>query len=625
VPAGTGAATAPCHCGTGTMPLDIVRALENGVWAAILAVWHLRSMSVSFQCSSCKRRAHAGKAFGLEDFTSKHGYVSRCHLCREKDSKRDRSEYRKKYCKEHRPDKKYRENMTEEQRQEYLARNAENQRNRRVSEAGARDRELRRTSANTRIKTMKASADKRKYKWLITDDFACRLMNTSCFYCGHVATDHLNGIDRMDSRMAYIPENCVASCADCNKIKGTMKPTSFVALCHHCMQQGSAYTKDVMMRLQQFASVRCQDYPDLCERICAKWREEDIAAKMPFFVNLEGDEFAAALERVEDAAKSDFRSSSVESESDDNDRDAYIEGAVHREISSQVENDTQDAPAAMKDDLMLSEQLHGEGDHEEPDNVQPVPVSIRAVPLMLTPSSRRQEVHTEELPDLGVVVRHYSTNGDAKFAIFDMGLSRYIRCIHWDDTFRVHLTQDIVDVCKIPGAENALFPKQRIKLHTLLWRFILPISYGDNVAREIPDGQCVHTRNLLMHDMRAANMYLSKDAGRGVKSSNRVIAAANDPNMLFFPAEWGLGNRTPVPPKLQVNSNEEFIYMEINGVKLKVKNPSKVSSSYRNRILPVLHKAVGGPEAFESLQALQLEQIEAYCAVFCALQQSSVV
>ena len=45
-----------------------------------------------------------------------------------------------------------------------------------------------------------------------------------CFYCGDIAL----GIDRIDSNLDHMPENCVACCYGCNISKGASDPYTFI-------------------------------------------------------------------------------------------------------------------------------------------------------------------------------------------------------------------------------------------------------------------------------------------------------------------------------------------------------------------------------------------------------------
>ena len=65
-----------------------------------------------------------------------------------------------------------------------------------------------------------------------------KLVNSNCYYCGAVPsllrgnktksrTKLLNGIDRLDSSIGYVFNNCVPCCTTCNKAKAEMTVEQF--------------------------------------------------------------------------------------------------------------------------------------------------------------------------------------------------------------------------------------------------------------------------------------------------------------------------------------------------------------------------------------------------------------
>lgn len=84
------------------------------------------------------------------------------------------------------------------------------------------------------------SAKQRGIAFLIGKDFARRLFDSDCTYCGAApATTYThsnlsgeyawNGIDRVDPALGYSAENCVACCKTCNWAKGIMNADEFRA------------------------------------------------------------------------------------------------------------------------------------------------------------------------------------------------------------------------------------------------------------------------------------------------------------------------------------------------------------------------------------------------------------
>jgi hypothetical protein len=74
--------------------------------------------------------------------------------------------------------------------------------------------------------------------WAINDELLRSLSFGDCFYCGaHPSMRKkarknaymvVNGIDRVDNKLGYIPGNCVSCCRNCNRSKCTMSVKEFV-------------------------------------------------------------------------------------------------------------------------------------------------------------------------------------------------------------------------------------------------------------------------------------------------------------------------------------------------------------------------------------------------------------
>lgn len=97
-----------------------------------------------------------------------------------------------------------------------------------------------RTSVNTRLDALKRAAEVRGIEWRLTDDEAKAMLISPCVYCKHIYLEvRVNGIDRLDSNVCYTTENCRPCCKDCNYMKGTYDPRTFIerakkiALCDH--------------------------------------------------------------------------------------------------------------------------------------------------------------------------------------------------------------------------------------------------------------------------------------------------------------------------------------------------------------------------------------------------------
>ena len=69
-------------------------------------------------------------------------------------------------------------------------------------------------------------------EFAITEEEFQTLTSGACAYCARQnSTTHRNGIDRVDSAVGYVVENCVPCCGECNVMKKTMTPAEFRDAC----------------------------------------------------------------------------------------------------------------------------------------------------------------------------------------------------------------------------------------------------------------------------------------------------------------------------------------------------------------------------------------------------------
>jgi hypothetical protein len=91
---------------------------------------------------------------------------------------------------------------------------------------------------NRFINRAKMNARKRKLVYSLDYDVVKCLIHSPCFYCGELPSSTLilettkeemlyNGIDRIDSSLGYIKNNCVPCCKYCNRAKSDMSTEEF--------------------------------------------------------------------------------------------------------------------------------------------------------------------------------------------------------------------------------------------------------------------------------------------------------------------------------------------------------------------------------------------------------------
>lgn len=82
----------------------------------------------------------------------------------------------------------------------------------------------------------KASCKPRNLEFKLSKEKHKELVNKNCFYCGQPPDFRTrrgknffaNGIDRVDSSIGYIEENCVPSCRICNNMKWEISMENFL-------------------------------------------------------------------------------------------------------------------------------------------------------------------------------------------------------------------------------------------------------------------------------------------------------------------------------------------------------------------------------------------------------------
>lgn len=177
---------------------------------------------------SCSRASQP-----LDQFLDKNGKeVATCLKCRTKAKKYDQKPERREYHNELQREKKYyvewRAKQIEERSDEYREHNNQVHALWRAENAEHLARWYR-TNVNPRIDALKRAAQVRGIEWNLTDDDAKKMITSPCVYCKHIDLEvRVNGIDRLDSNVCYTVENCRPCCKNCNYMKGTYDPISFI-------------------------------------------------------------------------------------------------------------------------------------------------------------------------------------------------------------------------------------------------------------------------------------------------------------------------------------------------------------------------------------------------------------
>jgi uncharacterized protein DUF4338 len=164
------------------------------------------------ECKECKECGETKEIIGNFQIHTNF-YRNICNECYNK----------KDYCKTYREKKK--KEIGEEQ---YLKNKAEHARMYRAK----REIEGWVKTFDSRFFSIKGGAKSRGIGFFLSKSECEKMMLINpCYYCGITIEDKINGIDRLDHNDHYTPENCVSCCTDCNMMKGSLDPNTFIERC----------------------------------------------------------------------------------------------------------------------------------------------------------------------------------------------------------------------------------------------------------------------------------------------------------------------------------------------------------------------------------------------------------
>jgi len=82
---------------------------------------------------------------------------------------------------------------------------------------------------NRRFSEIRYHSNLRKHEFTLTFDEFMTFWNGTCVYCGNKINGV--GIDRVDSSIGYVLDNCVPCCKTCNIMKNTQTVDEFITQC----------------------------------------------------------------------------------------------------------------------------------------------------------------------------------------------------------------------------------------------------------------------------------------------------------------------------------------------------------------------------------------------------------
>ena len=206
------------------------------------------------QCSVCCKMYTIGMFQGI------HGETHTCKICRDAnkraDEKRDKEHVnelaRKNSAKPERKIVKnawkeenyekvalyciqHRKKMIEQDNDEYHKHNAELMKKWRDSNP-EKVKEINEKTKNNIYKyyqVYKNSAEVKQLVFEFTKEEFVKIVESPCNYCGIIQEKGFNGIDRVNSTIGYIKDNCVSCCAMCNYMKGCLDKNIFIQRVEH--------------------------------------------------------------------------------------------------------------------------------------------------------------------------------------------------------------------------------------------------------------------------------------------------------------------------------------------------------------------------------------------------------
>lgn len=79
------------------------------------------------------------------------------------------------------------------------------------------------------------NANNKNVSFNITFEDYTNIVHTKCYYCGILQDRGFNGIDRVDSKLGYMLDNCVSCCKMCNYMKASLSIDVFIKRVEHIL------------------------------------------------------------------------------------------------------------------------------------------------------------------------------------------------------------------------------------------------------------------------------------------------------------------------------------------------------------------------------------------------------
>ena len=131
----------------------------------------------------------------------------------------------------------YRQRQIEADVDQYLNKNAENakQWRDRNPEKVATNNQSRLENIKFHYSNYKRSANDKNLDFGLSSDVFDEIVKAPCYYCGTIQDKGFNGIDRLNSEVGYIADNCASACSMCNYMKASLSVDAFLGRVEHIL------------------------------------------------------------------------------------------------------------------------------------------------------------------------------------------------------------------------------------------------------------------------------------------------------------------------------------------------------------------------------------------------------
>jgi hypothetical protein len=88
----------------------------------------------------------------------------------------------------------------------------------------------------------KRSANDKNLNFEISTEEFDKIIKAPCHYCGIIQERGFNGVDRVNSEVGYVTDNCVSACSMCNYMKASLSENAFLGRVEHILTYNGRIT-----------------------------------------------------------------------------------------------------------------------------------------------------------------------------------------------------------------------------------------------------------------------------------------------------------------------------------------------------------------------------------------------